>query len=71
MAADLGVAEGQRGNRPEMRQQLCHRIQAFTVVDLVEKLLDAAGVVLRLDLDLGRIAQEARAELADVVRVGG
>ncbi len=54
-----------------MRKQFCHRIQAFAFVDLVEDLLDAAGVVLSLDLDLGGIAQEPRAELADVVGVGG
>ena len=54
-----------------MRQQAGHGIQAVFAVDLVEDLLDAAGVVLRLYLDFGRVAQEAGAEFADVVRVGG
>ncbi|MNN88569.1 hypothetical protein D3C81_2062750 [compost metagenome] len=71
MAANLGVAEGQRGNRTEMRQQASHGIQAVFAVDLVEDLLDAAGVVLRLYLDFCGVAQEAGAEFADVVLVGG
>ena len=52
-----------------MRQQAGDGVQAFLGLDLVEDLLDAAGVVLGLDLDLGRIAQETGGQLADVVGV--
>ncbi|KAG0773733.1 hypothetical protein G6F22_014624 [Rhizopus arrhizus] len=71
VAADLGVAEGQRGDGAEVRQQARHGVQAVLAVDFVEDLFDAAGVVLRFDLDFGRVAQEPGAELADVVGVGG
>ncbi|KAG1543388.1 hypothetical protein G6F50_013995 [Rhizopus delemar] len=71
VAADLGVAEGQRGDGAEVRQQARHGVQAVLAVDFVEDLFDAAGVVLRFDLDFGRVPQEPGAELADVVGVGG
>ena len=66
----LGIAEGQRADRPVMLEQTDDGIQTLFVLDLVETLANLAFRVLLKQLDLLWLTQELPGQLGDALRIG-
>ena len=69
----FGIAKSDRADRPEMTQQLRHRMQALAFLDLESHLPDLGrrGQRCRAEFDFLRLTHELRAELGNTFRVGG
>ena len=70
-ATCLGVAKSQRTDRTQVGEQGGHGRQPLLFAHFVPALLDLFAVVLGLNLDRDRLAQELRGQLGDALWVSG